>query len=245
MTEPKKVAILFYGLTRSLRNIYDNFKQNILDELTSHGYEYNIFIHTFILQNPYVNPWSGETVAHYDNLAYQILNPIDFILEYQNDVEQKLRIPQQYFSKLGDWAGCATTPHMKGYLVRNMVLALYSKRKVVELFKKHHDKNKYDYVIITRPDQIFHTKLNVNSFQLLHKQKKNIIIPREHGYHGVNDRFCIATPFNAIQYGRAFYKLKKYSQQKSIISEVYMMDYLNALGFNIIYSPLKTQLVRC
>lgn len=239
----KKVAILFYGLTRSLRNIYDNFKSNIVDELTLHGYEYDTFIHTFILQNPYINPWSGETVSHYDNTAYQILNPRDFVLEYQNEVETQLKIPQQYFSKLGDWAGCATTPQMKGYLVRNMVLALYSKRKVVELFEKYNQTTKYDYVIITRPDQMFHTKLNVNSFKLLNK--RNIIIPREHGYHGVNDRFCIAYPFNAIQYGRAFFKLKKYSQQKSIISEVYMKDFLNALGLNIIFSPMKTQLVRC
>jgi len=239
----KKVAILFYGLTRSLRNIYDNFKSNILDELNFNGYEYDTFIHTFILQNPYVNPWSGETVAHYDNLAYQILNPTDFILEYQNEVEKNLRIPQQYFSKLGNWAGCATTPQMKGYLVRNMVLALYSKKRVIELFEKHNETNKYDYVIITRPDQIFHTKLNINSFKLLNKQ--NIIIPIEHGYHGVNDRFCIAIPFNAIQYGKAFLKLKKYSQQKSIISEVYMKDFLKNIGLNIIYSPIKTQLIRC
>jgi hypothetical protein len=75
--------------------------------------------------------------------------------------------------------------------------------------------------------------------------KQNIIIPIEHGYHGVNDRFCIAIPFNAIQYGKAFLKLKKYSQQKSIISEVYMKDFLKNIGLNIIYSPIKTQLIRC
>jgi hypothetical protein len=236
----KKVAILFFGLTRSLRNTYDNIKENIFDQLTDNGYEYDTFIHTYILDNPYINPWSGEKVIDYDNSSYEILKPRDYILQKQNLVEKKLRI-SQYFSKLGNWAGCANTTNMKAYLVRNMVLALHSKKKVLELFLKY--KSEYDYVIITRPDQIYHTKLNVNSFKLLNN--KNIIIPIEHSYHGYNDRFCIAFPDIALIYGLAFNSLKRYSEVKSIVSEVYMKDYLNNNNISIIFSNLKASLIRC
>lgn len=237
---PKRVAIIFFGLTRSLKNIYNNLTENLFNELTNNGYNYDIFIHTYSLENPYINPWSGESISNYDNTAYKILNPKYYIIENQNVVEKNLNI-NSYCSNLSNWKGCANTPEMKRYLVRNMILALHSKKMVTQLFKEH--KNEYDYVIITRPDQMLNAKLNTNAFSLLND--RNIIIPYEHSYHGYNDRFCIAKPDVAIKYGTAFYVLKLYSQISTVVSEVFMKDYLKSLGLKIIFSPIKTQLIRC
>lgn len=234
------VAILFFGLTRSLRNIYDNLKENLFDELTKNNYSYDIFIHTYSLSSPYINKWSGENVTNYDNNAYEILNPKEYMIENQDMVEKSLKIPR-YFSKLGDWKGCAKNIHMKCYLVRNMVLALHSKQMVTRLFSKY--SNNYDYVIITRPDQAFDTKINVNSFELL--KNNNIIIPLEHCYHGLNDRICFAKPKVAKIYGNALHTLLEYSKGKSIVSEIYMKDFLTGCKIKVIFSPLKTHLVRC
>lgn len=238
----KRVAILFYGLTRSLKDIYNNLKENLFNELTKNNFEYDIFIHTYILDNSYKNPWSGESVKKYDNNAFKILNPKDFILQKQSLIEARLNIPQ-YFKKIGNWKGCASTPKMYCYLLRNMVLALHSKKKVVQLFAKYNKMNKYDYVIITRPDQYLDTKINTDSFNLL--ANNNIIIPFEHSYHGLNDRFCIAKPNVAIKYGLGLNKLKLYTIISPVVSEEYMKFYLTSIGVDIIYSPIKTHLVRC
>jgi len=236
----KRVAIIFFGLTRSLRNIYDNLTENLFNELTNKGYDYDTFIHTYSLENPYINNWSGEIVSNYDNTAYEILNSKYYIIEKQSKVEKNLNI-NSYCSNLSDWKGCAKTPEMRRYLVRNMVLALHSKKMVTQLFKEH--KNDYDYVIITRPDQILHAKINTNIFSVLND--RNIIIPYEHSYSGYNDRFCIARPNVGIKYGTAFYVLKLYSQIGAVVSEVFMKDYLKSLGLKIIFSPIKSQLIRC
>jgi hypothetical protein len=236
----KRVAILFFGLTRSLRKIYDNLKTNLFDELTNNGYDFDIFIHTYKLKNPYINKWSGENISNYDNESYKILNPKEYILENQDEVEKKLRI-SRYFSKLGNWKGCANSIYMKCYLVRNMVLALYSKKMVTKLFSKYSDD--YDYVIITRPDQKFNNKINIESLNLLNNN--NIIIPLQHCYFGLNDRTCIAKPNIAKIYGNAFDMLLQYSKMKSIISEVYLKDYITAHKIDVIFSPLKSHLVRC
>lgn len=237
--EKHKVAILFFGLTRSLKTIYNNLKENIFDELTNNNFSYDIFIHTYNLTNPYINPWSKENITNYDNKAYEILNAKYYIIEDQNKVENLLNI-NSYCSKLGNWKGCANTLEMKRYLVRNMILALHSKKMVTKLFEKH--KNDYDYVIITRPDQLLHSKINTNAFSLLNNN--NIIIPQEHSYFGYNDRFCIALPSVSIKYGHALNTLKMYSKFTSIVSEVYMKDFLTSLGFKIIFSSIKTQLIR-
>jgi len=235
----KKVAILFYGLTRSLRNIYGNLKTNLFDQLTKNQHSYDVFLHTYTLENPYINPWSGEKVHNYDNTAYTILNPKDCIIEPQSAIEPRLNIPQ-YYSIVGDWTGSASSPDMYRYLVRNMILALHSKRRVVNLFAKY--KNDYDYVIITRPDQLLHTKLYPQIFNKI--DNSNIVIPYEHSYHGLNDRFCIAKPINAIRYGRALKYLYSYSKYNTIVSEKYMKAYITLIGLNVIFSPLKTSLQR-
>jgi hypothetical protein len=237
-----KVAILFFGLTRTLTKLYNNLKANILDELTNNGFDYDIFMHTYILENPYINKWSKENVLNYDNEAYKILNPKYVILENQNEVESKLNL-NTYFSNLGNWAGCAQTPFMQQYLVRNMVLALHSKKMVTQLFAEK--KDEYDYVIITRPDQHYNLKLNTKLLDLLSPTDNNIIIPREHSYHGLNDRFCICNTSNAIKYGNAFDVLQIYSTKKSIVSEIFMKDYLMYLNLNVIFSPITAHLVRC
>jgi hypothetical protein len=146
-----------------------------------------------------------------------------------------------YCSHLSDWKGCANTPYMQRYLLRNMILALHSKKMITSLFEKY--KNDYDYVIITRPDQKLKTKINTKVFSQL--TNNSIIIPFEHSYYGYNDRFCIAKPNIAIKYGNALDMLKLYSKLGSVVSEVFMKDYLKLLGLNIIFSPIKSQLIRC
>jgi hypothetical protein len=235
-----KVAIIFFGITRTLPDVINSIQQNLFDVLEKNGFEYDIFIHTYILSNPYINQWSGEKTYNYDNNAYKVLNAKYVLLENQDTVEKSLNIPA-YFLKLGDWAGCAKTIKMKQYLVRNMILALYSKRQATKLFSQH--KDEYEFVIFTRPDQIMHNKINPPVFRNL-LNNSNIIIPKEHCYHGVNDRLCIAKPNVGVIYGYAFNHLLSYSKNKSIISEVYLRDYLKFKKINIIFNNLQTSLKR-
>ena len=235
----KKMAILFFGLTRSLKNVYRSLKENIFDVLTNNNIEYDIFIHTYILPTPYTNPYVNTIIENYDNESYKLLNPKFFILENQNKVEKKLKIPK-YFSNLSDWVSCAPTFEKKCYFVRNMVLAQHSKKMVTNLFKEY--KDDYDYVMITRPDQALHTKINPTAFNLLNND--NIIIPKEHSYLGINDRFCIAKPNIAIIYGNSFTYLLVYSEKKTIVSEVFLKDYLKLNNIHVIYSPITATLIR-
>ena len=235
----KKMAILFFGLTRSLKDVYKSLKENIFDVLTNNNIEYDIFLHTYILPTPYINTYVNTKIENYDNESYKLLKPKYYILENQNKVERKLKIPT-YFSNLSDWASCAPTFEKKCYFVRNMVLAQHSKKMVTNLFREY--KADYDYVMFTRPDQALHTKINPTAFNLL--SNNNIIIPKEHSYFGINDRFCIAKPNIAIIYGNSFTYLLVYSEKKAIVSEVFLKDYLRLNNIHIIYSPITATLIR-
>ena len=235
----KKVAILFFGLTRSLKDVYSSLKTNIFDTLTENNIEYDIFIHTYALQTPYTNPYINTQIENYDNESYKLLNPKYYIIENQNRVENKLQV-SKYFANLSDWAGCANTFEQKCFFVRNMVLAQYSKKMVTKLFKEH--QSDYDYVMFTRPDQALHTKINPTAFNLLNND--NIIIPKEHSYLGVNDRLCIAKPNIGITYGNSFKFLLVYSEKNTIVSEEFLKKYLKINNIHVIYSPIRATLIR-
>ena len=66
--EPKKrVAILFFGLTRSLNKTTESLHKNLFNHLTDNSIDYDIFIHTYKIFGSYNNEWSKEKTSNYQN----------------------------------------------------------------------------------------------------------------------------------------------------------------------------------
>jgi hypothetical protein len=226
--ENKRVAILFFGLTRTLAKTIDSIKTNLFTPLDENSIHYDIFIHTYKINGRYNNMWSGETTDKYNNEDVDaLLNPKYFIFDNQNTIIDTIDF-NEYYKKLGNWTGM--NPEMTKYLIKNMCLALYSKKQITLLFDKHI--KDYDYAIIIRPDTKLHTKINIYWFNEL--QDNSIIVPLKDWFHGCNDKICIAKP-NVISYcGKLFDHLKKYSEKTSIISERFFLDKLNEKSITII-----------
>ena len=45
----KKIAVCFFGLTRSLKHTIDSIKKNIFHPLQKNNINYDIYLHTYIL----------------------------------------------------------------------------------------------------------------------------------------------------------------------------------------------------
>lgn len=224
----KKVAILFFGLTRTLEKTIDSIKINLFAPLSENSIEYDIFIHTYKIYGHYKNMWSGECVSNYKNEDIEsILHPKYYIFDDQETIINSIDF-NEYYTKLGNWTGM--TPEMTKYLIKNMCLALYSKKQISLLFEKHIDE--YDYAILIRPDMEIHNKIDISYLNKLNNN--NIIVPTKDWFHGCNDRFCIGLPNVILYCGKLFDELKEYSRRKSIISEVYFLDKLNEKSINVI-----------
>ena len=224
----KKVAILFFGLTRTLSKTIDSIKKNLFQPLNDNLIHYDIFIHTYKIFGSYNNIWSHENVDYYNNEDVEtLLNPKHFIFDNQETIVNSIDF-NEYYKQLGNWT--ELSEEMTKYLIKNMCLALYSKKQITLLFDKNI--NDYDYAIIIRPDTQLHTKLDINYFNELNKN--NIIVPEKDWFTGCNDRMCIGKP-NVISYcGKLFDELKTYSEKKSITSERFFMDKLDEKSITII-----------
>jgi len=224
-----KVAIIFFGLTRTLEKTIDSLKTNLFVPFEEAGVSYDIFIHTYKINGPYRNAWSGENTDHYNNEDVEnLLKPKYFIFDNQSTIEDSINF-NEYYKKLGSWSN-QFSPELTRYLIKNMCLALYSKKQITMLFDQHIDE--YDYAMIIRPDTKLHNKIDVSYFNEL--EENNIIIPEKDWWAGCNDRICLGKPNVVSYYGKLFDDLKEYSENKSIISEVYLLDKLNEKSINII-----------
>jgi hypothetical protein len=233
-----KCAIIFYGLSRSLNKTIHSFKKNIFDILDKNNIQYDIYIHTYKINGKYKNIWSGEETENYHNEDIQnILNPKYLLFDDQSIIENNIDINEYYtFLK---WNGYFPEYKVK-YMIKNLVLALYSKNKITKLFNENI--SNYDYGIISRPDLEITNEFDINYFNLLNNY--NIIIPEQDTYEGCNDRFCIGNPSIISYYGTLYEKLLEYSKNKNIISECYLLDMLNIKNIDIIKKNICYNTIR-
>lgn len=235
---PPKVAILFFGLTRSLPETIDAMKKNMFQPILDAGMEYDIFMHTYVINGAYKNRWSNEELREYDNEQYKLLEPNYFLSDLQEDILKEIHL-DDYFTKLESWTGFDGP--LTCFLIRNMILALKSKRKITEVLEEHIEE--YDYVIITRPDLKF--KDPIPWTEIYPKlTDTNIAIPSQEWWAGCNDKVCICKPNVGLYVGKLSDHLLEYSRKKSIVSERYFKDMLDALEINIIPTQLHFDTIR-
>tara|TARA_B110000971_G_C19848051_1_gene425746 strand:+ start:169 stop:510 length:342 start_codon:yes stop_codon:yes gene_type:complete len=86
---PAKIAIGFYGITRSLKYTVNSINENIFDILKINNIEYDIFIHTYHLDN-YANVRTNEVVINIDE--YKLLNANFKEIENQDNIKEKLNL---------------------------------------------------------------------------------------------------------------------------------------------------------
>lgn len=225
----KRIAIIMYGLTKSLlKKTIVGFEQHLFNVLKENSFNYDIFIHTYKINGSYTNMWTGEHVNSYiEDDIDNILKPSYYIYDNQHEIESTINF-NEYYKQLGNWTGMTT--NMTKYLIRNMCLALYSKKRIVTLFETY--KDKYDYAIIIRPDLLLENQIDIKWFSELNNT--NIIIPKMHSFAGCNDRLCIGTVDVILYYGKLFDSLKEYSRIHSIIAEKYCLDMLTKKKITII-----------
>jgi hypothetical protein len=236
--EGKRVAIIFYGLAKNISRTIVSIKENVFKPLENASINYDIFIHTYKIYGPYTNVWAGENLENYDNQDIEsILKPKYVVYDNQEDVINTIDF-NEYYHNLGNWTGM--TEELTKYLIKNLCLALYSKRAITNVFETH--KDNYEYAIIVRPDLLIKNKIDIEWFNELNET--NIIVPSTQWFHGCNDRFCMAKTNVILSYGKLFNELKEYSERIPIISERYLQDKMNEKGIQVIGKNIDYDTIR-
>jgi len=233
-----KVAIGFFGLTRSLRYTIYSITTNIYNVFKANNIEYDVFIHTYSLSS-YSNIRNKEMITDKEEIArlnneYKLLKA-DYIDIHEQD-EVKKKINMKLYRTHRD-------PFNSSYnSVDNFILAQYSKSKLVKLIEG--TGNTYDYILFVRPDCLYKTPISIN--YLSHVNDNTICIPKYdlYGKYQFNDRFSITNMKTYKLYGETFRHLLYISRLEVLHSETIIGKLMKSHKLNIVKIPFKFTIVR-
>jgi hypothetical protein len=229
-----RVCLAFFGITRSLKYTIDSINKNIFDIFINNNIEYDVFVHTYKLQN-YTNVRTRENKKDVDNNEYKLLKPDYVEIDDQNMIKNQINM-KLYRTQKDPWKS-------KYNSVDNFILAQYSKYKIVKMIEN--SQITYDYILYVRPDCLYLKKININ--YLFYVNNDTICIPNFHLYskYKINDRFCIANMNTYKIYGSIFPQLLELSKKHSLHSEKIIGMILKNNKIKLKKIPFLFSRVRC
>ena len=209
----KHIAILIWGIPRSLEYTYRSITNSIFTPLERNGICFDILIHTYHVQY-YNNVRAKEYTTVMNNTQHLYLPYKSIMIESDSSVRENLNL-SEYHSHDDFFKNNFNT-------VNNSVLSFYSKKQAISMMVK--DKNKYDYVMFLRPDCYYYEPLSLSYFDLV--KEKELVAPNFHLTHNFNDRFAICTVSDSFTYANAFNSLLDYSKKEVVHPETFLMYHL-------------------
>lgn len=215
------IAICYFGMTRSLRKVYETHIKNIFNVLKSNSISYTIFMHSWKTDKNVF--WEEESSIPIDYEEYKLLNPDYYKLHIQDEFLDTITFSDYFNKELYAIHGDSPSEWRPG-LIRNHICALESQKRVTQMVldaKNLETKlNDIDYVMYIRPDVIIHSMF---SLDYIPRNPDEISIPNDNNYDGLNDRFAIVHFSNCVKYGQRINELKEFrSTQGRITSETYV-----------------------
>lgn len=228
-----KIALCFWGLTRSLKYTIHSIKKHILTVLKSNNIEYKIFMHTYKFDSKYVNPRAHEYDVDLDFDEYTLLNPDYIEIDDQDEIKERINV-FKYRTQDDPWNS--------GYIsVDNFLCAMYSKKQLGLMVENCNET--FDYIIYLRPDVKYHSTFDIDF--LKHVNKYTICTPNFHLFPKINDRFCILTNNNLRKYYLLFDEMYQYSLKQPLHSERFQYHiFIYHYKWSIKYIPFLFNRVR-
>lgn len=242
-----KVAICFWGLTRSLKYTHESIQKHIFDVLKKQDVEYKIFMHTYVFYTSYHNPRAalegevgeeGEEGEEREELKldfeeYKLLAPDYVQIDNQDKIKYEIDL-FQYRNQKDPWDSDYVC-------LDNFLCAMYSKKQLGMMVEK--SGIEFDYVLYLRPDVLYLNDFNIDYFSLT--KEKHVCTPNFHLFPKLNDRLCLLKTCDHLQYSQMFDLMYEYSLRKELHSEIFQYFVMTQMyKWKLFYIPFHFNRVR-
>lgn len=227
-----RVAVCYWGLTRSASKVYQTHFDNIFNVLKKNNVFYDVFMHTWTLKGPQYAFWNALT-APIDYDEYMLLKPKYFRRDDQDLFTEGIDFSLYYYESEKDkeW-------HPR--LVFNLLCGLESQKRVTSMV--YESGNEYDYIIYVRPDVRIDSTFDVSWLNL---PANGIVIPDYEHYEGYNDRFAILPYANASVYANRIDQMAEFRKNHGrIVSEKYLKYVCDTNNLIINFVPFLFKIIR-
>ena len=229
----KKVALCFFGLTRSLKFTIDSIQDNILDVLKDNKIEYTIYLHSYDLKRLDLRR-SQEKNCILDPEEYKLLKPDYVKITHQEDFDKSF--DWEYVKKFGDPWGFEGNNFENLY---NLFRQLNSIKLCTQLWQEH---DEYDCYLYLRPDLNYVDKLDINELNLVSNNKNSILTPEWMRDNGLNDRFAFGSKKSILRWANRIDD--RFEYEKEFHSEKYLNWVINKYNIHNYFMNMKAYRIR-
>jgi len=234
-----KLAICYWGMTRSTKFVYDSHIRNLFNVLSRHNIEHTIFMHTWKVEGDANIIWEQTIPTPVDYDEYKLLNPQYYKIECQTEFKNSLNFSDYFNQSLYEQYGGDTPHEWRPQLIMNHLCALESQRRVFKMVK---DTNQhFDFVMFVRPDMNIQDEFNPRIFN----QPFDIVLPNYDHHEGLNDRFAMVPFDKAHFYACRIEQIKEFRKNHGrIVSEKYVKYIVNTYYTTPLFIPFRMFIVR-
>lgn len=210
--ENLRIAIVFFGITRSLRYTLDSITRNVIAPARALSADVGLFGH-FYDQNRIYNPRSGEA-GPLDRNEYRIL-PLDKV-EREPPGECLADYPIEDLMRNGDfWKD-------KFRSFGNLIHQLHSLHRATLLAEAYRP----DILIFARPDLYYMNSFSPWLQDLARDPAPQVLVPNWALWHGLNDRLALARGADAIAaYGHRVKVMLEYCADGRMLHSEQLLEY--------------------
>ena len=184
----RKIAIVYFGLLRSLKDVYETHSKHIFRVLQDNDVDYKIFMHTWKTKGDVQKVWySSDGYEKQDYSQYKVLNPYKYKIDSQEEFQNTLELKNYW--KEGEW---------DKRLLQNHLCAVESQKRGLKMVLE--DNDSFDHVMFVRPDANFEKDFPIDALEFLESRNNGILIPNHHNNEGYNDRFAVTNMSHAKFY---------------------------------------------
>lgn len=226
-----KVAICFFGLTRSLKKTFPSIEKQIFNVLNNHHIKYDVYLHTYNLTE-LTNHRSGEKKCMLDTEEWKLLKPFASKITDQNNFDDSFDW-KMLFKKGDAWSDDFAS-------LKNAIRQLNSLKEVTSLWLNNEP---YDYYIYLRPDLYYVNPIEISDF-INCKEENSIIIPKwGNNKGGLNDRIAYGSYKVMKIYGNRIESIphffQNYKCKLPYHAEQYLMRIVGLHKVTVQYCNLK------
>jgi hypothetical protein len=242
-SQPKiqpKIAICYWGLTRSTNKVYPSHYEYLFHVLENNNIKYDVYIHTWHL-NSKQRVWQTEIDVPVDYNEYKLLNPSYYQIDDQDTFTNALDFNNYFYQPVWNAKGDTLDGEWLPKLVLNHLCALESQKRVTHMVIENQEP--YDLIMYIRPDALLLTPFPVASLQNL--KDGDILIPNFDHCEGYNDRFAVLTYNTAPIYAKRIDGIIDFRRtQGRIVSEKYVKYICDINFLKVIFIDFTFKLIR-
>ena len=235
-----KIAICYWGLTRSTKAVYKSHYEKIFDILDQHGIEYDVFMHTWRMQSKQrVNTIEIDTPIDYEE--YKLLNPKYYQIDDQDLFTSSLNFDNYFYQDAWDKNWIRIDGEWLPNLILNHLCALESQKRVTEMVIN--SKNEYDLIMYVRPDVYISNNFPIHTLYTVNPN--DILIPDFAHNEGYNDRFAVLDFQTAPIYSMRINEIIDFRKtQGRIVSEKYVKYICDYYNLNVKFIDFFFDIIR-